>query len=391
MATDLITYLRLNSVALIACPIGADRAKVAAVLCSKTRLPGQKCSLITHDYSAADESLRVVDASLVDVMGYTNHDEIMKCHHRLICFDDYQMAKSILDEDEITSLVKVSNNILFFLYSYGIREISMLKFPDVHTWKATFADQGENIPVELHTVNMTERQDLRYRVEMERGVFPVDMSLATYQVAERYCNIVYPLTDPTGKVAHLLKEFGHGEILKDAPKIKELFIILGLHIDQRHLVYTTFDDEYGIVILEAIARLFKYNVFVITNRMFTDEKRAILDSINSTSDPCVIITNTTFRKCERIMNLTHQHFLDSDLDLVPTSIESFYKYANYTISPILTTHIYVANRSDGTGSIETMKYVQLRELLVHLSELWNNMQRSLSIVSNQERRLGVMV
>jgi hypothetical protein len=404
LPSDLLSYLKITPMALISHPIGVESSKVASVLVEHTRLPDRTGLIVTFNASSTKESLQIADSKHIAITDYSDYEGIMSKSNIIICFDNLMQAVDLFGMDNIRTLA-YQHNVLFFLYTYGIKEHYFFqmqtKFPELtmYMWKATFADRGEKMSVNMHQVKMTPRQDLRYAVEYEKEKEEfLDYTVSTYNQTQRCCNIVYPLpiqgqidTDKTISISSLIDEYTYPVLLQDAPKIRELFIVLALGIDQRHVVYTKFDDEYGIIILESIARYFKYNVIVVKNTFTPEDKNKIIESINvDPTQPCVIIVNTMF---DQVIpkNISQLHFFDGDIKLMEPFIKTLYKYSLYTIPPALSINFYVANRSNNVVSIEGILYTQLRELIIHYNDLWDKVKtQSSSIVTNQSR-LGIAI
>lgn len=405
LPSDILNYFKLSPIALVAHPLGSDSSKVASVLVEKTRLPDQKGLIVTFDTTSSEQSLKIADSKHVKAVDYLEGELIMSQTNRVICFDDITLASELIGIENLVQLT-IQKNILFFLCTYGVDKQIFLDFRlafyplNLHMWKASFADRGEKIPFMVHQVNMTARQDLRYCGELgNEKDQELNFSRNTFQNTQKYCNILYPLREENllrdkkdFSVSEIIEEYGFQSVLTEAPKIKELFQVLGFNHDQRHVIYTRFEDNYGIKILEAIGKKFKYNVVVINNDMSEETKNSAIDLANSEpTKPLIIITNTTFREKYAPYNISHLHFFDGDLYLVPSMISSLYKYTHYTIVPILTTHCYIMSRFDDSPTIEVDYYYQLREVLIAHNNIWEKINRqTFAIVASRDSRLGIM-
>jgi len=432
--TDLISLIK--SAALVLSPIGVDSGKLSLVL-AETIKNNYK------SYIIAWEPLETKDSNII-ILNYRNTKPLDEVKNSLIIFDSLSYLSSLVaigSNEGISSLSNLLkfNNRIIIIANYGVKESDLKSFsqldPTACLWKASFADRGQNIQFHTESSSMTSSQDLSYWGEQNLPDCRSSSSGSSYmnclpvldnkEKQLKLCNIAYTpeletkidlLTNPVNMMNDpntYLSPY-RKEILKNGPKIQDLVTNIILNRDKRHIIYTSFDDYYGLMLIQFVLSVspltnclksvkkgfsneygtfgndYGLRVISIKSSVTIEEQINLIKNFNDiVESPCVLITTTNFLTTHVPMMVDHLHIIDNH-QMEGRLVSQLYKYRNYPSGispPPLHVHHYVTTKSSGDKSVDTEKYLENHEQSEIKLAYWNDLMASASDIILKENKL----
>lgn len=207
----------------------------------------------------------------------------------------------------------------------------------------------------------------------------------------KYFNIVYPneirklvekddnAKEDLPKIGNLLDIFGYKKFLANGEKIRKLVDNVLTYRNQRHLIFTKVDPNYGFnVIRDVLIDVLEpkddpvEKVLAVNDFLNSEDKTSIVNKFNNKKYSSgeyqykVLITNTYIYNqsmkegdspITHLKDIDHFHIIDTGLETAYHILYDLYKLYNYTNGvKDLNVHLYYNVTSDGKKNIEQCRF-----------------------------------
>lgn len=367
-----------------------------------------KVSVFTYETIVAPDVQKPHTSSTPIILTWTQRQRrIDTITGSLLVFDSVNHAVSLIGCKTLRDVSR-RNNTIIIMYTLGVSQHHMKAIADhiPHALfaNAAFADHGMQLKFELHTTNMSPRQDMLYEIARNDELDIASPVLRDqYNKSQQMCNIAYPtpIHRILGSETHapnipsadtIVKEFGN-DILVDAEKIRSLVTNIVLNREQRHFVFTRYRYHYGLDMIRSVLQLHGIKVFASTGDMSTADRDLSVKAFNEDSNaPQVFITTVALHN-EAPTNISHLHMVDGSLSNSHGFFDRLYKYYNYfgkQLPPSLTIDYYVCQRASGDNSADGVLYIRESDQWYRDLQYWDKtMEVSQPIVITSDGRLSI--
>lgn len=306
---------------------------------------------------------------LLKILPYDSSD-ILSIKNSIIIFDSVNIQDSLIEHSEILKILEKFNYIIY-LFTFGVSQDSMRRLTNllknIKILNDNIGNLGYAIKEEAIFSKMTLAQNNNYFEliieEPKESDYPLSQQICNISYPEKYRNLINEQPDhylnnyddlpDEYLVESLIDDIGPS-ILDNAPKLKDLLLIINNNKNTNHIIFTKYNYFYGAKLIEALIK--KYigiNPFVILPEIkpesarpqTNDEKLAFEKMKNNnfenvmhrfnknvkTNNFNILITTETFNNILP-KNISHLHMLDGSLQKTMQLIDEIYKYINYNIN-----------------------------------------------------------
>lgn len=367
---DIVQQLAKHPCALVVRSIGVEPEAVALIIAHFTKTQLQSATVVVSDPTSAytDSDVKSGLKAEISILNYTQFVQASTTkviEKQLLVFDSATTVYQLIGDDGLKTLL-ANGNYIIILWSLFDRDIIVKlrdSLPGSLLLKASFADLGMDIQFQLHESKMTRLQDLSYKLSADKEIKD-PFSLTSMQ----YENIVYPTevekllsTEKEDKStdSSVLVEKYQEKLLDNGPKLYDLLMLITLNPNRRHLVYTRYNNHYGVSLIAALLKFYGMKVYTLKmGQKHADWKKTIED-FNQSSDDSTSVLVTSVMLPAIPKQIDHLHMMDGGFHNSQFLVNVIYKYFNYPKSkmpPTLTIHYYVSTRPDGKPSIGYTMY-----------------------------------
>lgn len=445
MSEDIRRLLSERSCALMGYPEPWDSAAVAVIVAQRSRfgiedeinkssnevsIDHQQATVVTWNPAIATKTLNnsTFNKNNIAVVGYNSISELYNLNDSFIVFDSIQeacaMSYQISPEETKTSLMIIQDllrkrNAIIILFTSGVTnyhfEEARKYIKGAYFFWATFLEVPYHMQFNLHESNMTPKQEIAYSLarKEELSYYNKDIS---FENSQKICNILLPADirelldtrdEPTvDSIIKLYtktkprlrrnteedKMFDVNEFLVDSPKIKDLIAQLHLYPDMKHVIYTRYENHYGVKMLYQMLTAIKFKCSSINKDMDQSQQLKVIEDFNKGETSSILILSNHLPKVEGLYNISHIHFLDSGYDYYHVLMDIIFRFRLYTTFMCnLFVHNYVCQKGGSNSSADTILYEMFVAYQNDILESWERTQkRGYPIVLGKNGYLAAM-
>jgi hypothetical protein len=411
MPEDIRRLFLERSCALIGYPETWDSAAVAVIVAQRARFGPQEIIkngpesqlqntiVVTWNPVIATKTLDRTSfiKDNIKIINYTSLSELTNISNNFIIFDSLQ---EIIDSLKFVQDLLRKRNIVVILFTLGVTnyhfEEAKKYINGAYFFWSTFLEVSHHMQFVLHESYMTNEQEINYTLVRKEEL---DSSYKDYifEDSQKICNILFSSdvrkvlgTPDEPSINTIIKSytksqprlrrttrgsimeedyiFDKEQFLLNAPKIKDLLAQLRLFPDMRHVIYTRYENYYGVKMLNLVLSSLSFKCYITASH--------IVEGYNRDKDPSILILSTSIPRTEGFFNVSHLHFLDSGYDFYHILLDSIFKYRLYTTFMCnLFVHNYICQKRGIDQSADTILYEMFVTYQNQILDTWEKTQK----------------